>query len=144
MRSGPLRRLSLLACACVIPSIIVPLDGALADEPLRIVLEPPERLVEGSRSAIGAVVHVDADVPVLITPNEEGTALFVVRGRLFRADAEDPEASPLRYRIPIVARQPGTAVVRVRASSFACEGEDCRAIRGEASLTLRVEPRPQQ
>ena len=117
---------------------------ARADDPLRITLEPPERLVEGSRSAIVATVHVAPDVPVLITPNEEGTALFVVRGRLFRADADEPEASPLRFRIPIVARQPGTAVVRVRVSSFECEGEDCRPVRGEASVTLRVEPRPQE
>ena len=113
-----------------------------ADDPLQITLEPPERLVEGRRSTIAAVVHVAPDVPVLITPSEEGTALFVVRGRLFRADAEDPAASPLRFRIPIVARQPGTAVVRVRVSSFECEGDDCRPVRGEASVTLRVEPRP--
>lgn len=119
------------------------LGSAEADDPLEITLEPPERLVEGSRSSIVAVVHVAPDVPVLITPNEEGTALFVVRGRLFRADAEDPEASPLRFQIPIVARQPGTAVVRVRVSSFECDGDDCRAVQGEASVTLRVEPRPQ-
>lgn len=141
MRSGPLRRLS---AALLVGLLTLASFGGRprADDPLQITLEPPERLVEGSRSAIGAVVHVASDVPVIITPNEEGTALFVVRGRLFRADAEDPSASPLRFRIPIVARQPGTAVVRVRASSFECEGDDCRAVQGEASLTLRVEPRP--
>ena len=132
-------RSSLLALLALLASVL----GATAthaDDPLRIVIEPPERLVAGSRGTITAVVHVAPDVPVLITPNEEGTALFVVRGRLFRADSEDPSASPLRFQIPIVTRQPGTAVIRVRAASFECEGDDCRPVRGEASLTVRVEP----
>lgn len=136
MRSGSLRGL-------IVAVLVSGLSPGYADDPLQITLEAPDQLIEGRRGSIGAVVHVNPDVPVLITPTEEGTALFVVRGRLFRADAEEPSATPLRFRIPVVARQPGTAVVRVRVSSYECEGDDCRPVQGEASLTLRVEPRPQ-
>ncbi len=83
-------------------------------------------------------------LPVIVTPTEEGTAVEVVRGRLVRADAEDPDAETLRFRIPLVARESGTGVVRVHVNTFECdERDECRALEGESALTLRVEPRPE-
>lgn len=106
---------------------------------IHVALEPPSELIEGDRTEVMAVVVVDPpnDIPLLVTPNSEGAAVEVVRGRLLRADAIDPEAEPLRFRIPIVARSAGTAVLRVRATGWVCDRR-CRPASGEASVALRV------
>jgi len=82
-------------------------------------------------------IEPPSDAPLLLTPEAEGAAVEVVRGRMLRGDADDPEAHPLRFRIPIVARGAGTAVLRVRVSTWAC-AERCRSLKGETSTVLRV------
>ncbi|MCU0677763.1 MAG: hypothetical protein MUE69_33920 [Myxococcota bacterium] len=112
---------------------------ALAE--LALVFEPPERVVVGDRARLVLVVDVATDVPVLVTPTHEGSAIEVVRGRLARADAVEPNARPLRFPIPIVARERGTGVVRATVTSFVCEGEVCDAVEEEARVAIRVEER---
>jgi hypothetical protein len=122
--------------ALVVLFVAVP---ALAE--LALVFEPPERVVVGDRARLVLVVDVATDVPVLVTPTHEGSAIEVVRGRLARADAVEPGARPLRFPIPIVARERGTGVVRATVTSFVCEGEVCDAVEEEARVTIRVEER---
>lgn len=122
--------------ALVVLFVAVP---ALAE--LALVFEPPERVVVGDRARLVLVVDVATDVPVLVTPTHEGSAIEVVRGRLARADAVEPSARPLRFPIPIVARERGTGVVRATVTSFVCEGEVCDAAEEEARVTIRVEER---
>ncbi len=106
---------------------------------LSVQLEGPDELALGDRAEIVARVRLEPpnDLPLLVTPSGEGPAVEVVRGRLLRADADDPAAETLRFRIPIVARSAGTSVIRVRALGWAC-AERCRQASGEASATLRV------
>ncbi len=108
----------------------------------QIELQPPDGLRRGDRADLLVLVHVPPRTaePLLLTPTSEGAAVEVVRGRLLREDAEDPEADPLRFRVPLVAAEAGTAVVRVRVESFTCE-ERCRSVTFEEDITLRVEPR---
>jgi hypothetical protein len=119
--------------------LFVTVPSALAE--LALVFEPPERVVVGDRARLVLVVDVATDVPVLVTPTHEGSAIEVVRGRLARADAVEPSARPLRFPIPIVARERGTGVVRATVTSFVCEGEVCDAVEEEARVTIRVEER---
>lgn len=139
MRARVLRRLT-IAIVTAWATLAAP---AVAQAPgVTVALEPPDGLTEGDRAEVVAVVRLAPpnDLPLLVTPNSEGAAVEVVRGRQLRADAEDPEARPLRFRIPIVARSSGTAVVRVRVSGWVCE-QRCRQATGEASVALRVERR---
>nr|MDQ3036842.1 hypothetical protein [Myxococcota bacterium] len=83
--------------------------------------------------------------PMMLTPSTEGTAIEVVRGRLTRADAEERQGTDdavreLRFRIPIVARMVGTAVVRVRVDGFACRESRCHALQIEESVAIEVLP----
>ena len=100
---------------------------------------PPESLTVGDRASIIAEVRIvpPGDRPILLTPSSEGTAVEVVRGRLLRADAEDPNADVLRFSIPIVAATAGTAVLRVHVAGWACE-ERCREVEDDAELVVRV------
>lgn len=110
---------------------------ALAQE-LRLELDAPASLSAGDRTSLELRVWADPEMPVMVTPRAEGAAVEVVRGRLLRPDAEDPEGSPLVFRIPIVAREPGPARVRAAVQTFRCEGDDCEPARGEAQAELRV------
>jgi hypothetical protein len=105
-----------------------------------IALDPPASLRVGDRAAVVAEVRIRpaGTQPLLLTPSTEGTAVEVVRGRLLRSDAEDRDADVLRFRIPIVARTPGTGVLRVAVSGWAC-AERCRRVTAEASVVLRVQ-----
>jgi hypothetical protein len=105
-----------------------------------VTLVPPENVTVGDRTAVIAEVRIDppGDWPLLVTPTSEGTAIDVVRGRLLRADAEDARAEVLRFRIPLVAKRPGTAVIRVHVAGWACE-ERCRPAEADAEVVLRVE-----
>src|SRR5690606_21581860 len=58
---------------------------------------------------------------VLLTPSVEGEALEVVRGRLMGGDALDPDARPLVFELPLLARTPGRSVVRVHAVTYRCD-----------------------
>lgn len=130
-------------CALGLVALVLPL-GALAQpssSPIELTLEAPASLTVGDRTEVRAFVAGAAEHPLLLTPRVEGTAVAVVRGRLLRADARDPEADRLELRIPIVAERTGTSVLRVEVQGYACDGEDCRAVRTEGSLVLTVGPR---
>jgi hypothetical protein len=115
------------------------------DAPLRATFEaPPASLAVGAHATLVLVVtsDVSARQPFLVTPSSDGPAVEVVHGRLFRTDAEDPTAEPLRFRIPIVAAGPGDAVVRARIDGYACEGDVCEPVQAEAEVALRIVSRP--
>jgi hypothetical protein len=142
MRDGSLRRLSLPAA--LVLAAMLPGRSSSAAEPgdsgARIELEPPEQLQQGDRTQVVATAHLPPDTqsPLLVTPSSEGTAFDVVRGRLLRSDAEEPEQRrTLRFKVPIVARSSGTSVIRVRLLAYVCSHR-CRAVRAEASEVLRV------
>lgn len=154
MRGHPVRGLRRLALAGAVGLSLLGLSllglgllgGVHAQEPtgrVEVTLEAPPSLVAGDRAQLVAVVRVrpSSDRPVLVTPTHEGTAVEVVRGRMLRADAVDPNAEELRFSVPIVARTPGTSVVRVVATGYACE-RTCVAVRGEASVVLQVARAP--
>lgn len=113
--------------------------SALGQGALAVELRAPDAIREGDRAQITAVVRGAGAHPLLVTPRSEGTALEVVRGRLLRAEAEDPSSDVLEFRIPIVARSPGTSVVRVSAAGYACEAR-CRPVSAEAALVVQVAP----
>ncbi|MEM1415788.1 MAG: hypothetical protein AAGH15_12850 [Myxococcota bacterium] len=105
--------------------------------------EPPAPLRVGDRRMVVLEVRgVGADLPVLVTADEEGTAIEVVRGRLTRLDAEDPAAPALRFPVPLVARAAGTSVLRAELRTFVCDGPEpgarCDEVVREAALTLTV------
>ncbi|MCA9605485.1 MAG: hypothetical protein KC619_07810, partial [Myxococcales bacterium] len=108
-----------------------------AAQGLEVAIETPSQLRQGDRTEIVARVMGSDGLPVLVTPSSEGTAVEVVRGRLMRTDATDPAAAVLELRIPIVAREAGTAVLRVRVSGYACEAR-CRAVSAETSVVIQV------
>lgn len=119
--------------------LVFALAAPAAAQEISIELAAPADLREGDRAQITARVRGAGTHPLLLTPASEGTALEVVRGRLLRADAIDPRAEVLEFRIPIVANAPGTAVVRVSAAGYTCAAR-CRLVRADASLAVRVGP----
>lgn len=171
MRDGSLRRLSaapppgpasaggarvaVVLCAFCLASAAATAAGAAQTRPggdddsapgaaaADLVIENPPSLTVGDRASVIAVVRITpaGDRPVLVTPSSEGTAVEVVRGRLLRGDADDPDAEELRFSIPIVARAPGTAVLRVHVSGWAC-AERCRPVEDDAEVVMRVARRP--
>lgn len=114
------------------------------DEPapdgVAVRLVPPEHVHEGDRTEVMVEVRVRpaGRAPLLLTPTSEGQAVEVVRGRLLRADAVDPAAEVLRFRLPIVARAVGTSVLRVRVRAYTCRAR-CRLVEATEAATLRVE-----
>jgi hypothetical protein len=127
---------SLFSGAVVVVGLVA--AGVVGAQP-RAELGAPAELKAGDRASIELRVWAPPELPLMATPRSEGAAVEVVRGRLLRADAEDPEASPLVFRIPIVAREPGPARVTVTIDTYACEGNDCRRVRNEAEVELRVD-----
>ena len=103
------------------------------------ILSGPSILRAGDRATLELRVEVGPELPVRVTPRAEGAALEVVRGSLLRPDAVDPEANPLVFRIPVVAREPGPARVHVRVQSFECAGEVCVPSTRETARELRVD-----
>jgi hypothetical protein len=114
--------------------------GAEAQDggPIAIELVAPP-LHAGDRAELIARVRGAGAHPLLVTPRSEGTAIEVVRGRLLRAEAVDPSADPLEFRVPVIAQLAGTAVVRVSVRGYACEAR-CRLVRAEASEVVTVAP----
>ena len=137
------RAATALGVVALAVAALVPPRAADADETtVTLTLSAPERIEVGDRVALTATVRLAPpnDLPLLLTPSAEGTAVDVVRGRLLRANANDPDAAPLVFRIPLVARGSGTAVVRVEVLAYACD-ELCHEVRAGRTLTLRVHPR---
>jgi len=123
---------------CFVVALLAAPALAQESESVRVTLSPPARLVAQSAAEVIAEVEVPAGGrPVLLTPTSEGTAVEVVRGRLLRADADEVRPNVLRFRIPIVAHAPGTAVLRVRVLAYACDRR-CRAVEGDSVVVLRV------
>jgi hypothetical protein len=120
-------------------ALAAPASARAQGDELSVALDPPAALHAGDRAEIVARVSGAGPHPLLLTPRSEGTAVEVVRGRLMRADARDPDAEVLELRIPVVARSAGTAVIRVEAAGYAC-AERCRRVRAEAAAVLRVAP----
>ncbi|HJL15036.1 MAG TPA: hypothetical protein RMH99_05230 [Sandaracinaceae bacterium LLY-WYZ-13_1] len=127
-----------LAASWAAAGTAAPAAAQGADE-LAVRLDPPGSLSEGDRAQVVARVTGAGPHPVLVTPRSEGTAVEVVRGRLMRAEARDPEADELEFRIPVVAHGAGTAVLRVEVSGYAC-AERCRNVRAEGRAILHVTP----
>ena len=121
--------------------MVAPAHGQPLVDVLR--LEGPPELIAGQRAMVVAEVDVAPELPLLVTPRSEGTALDVVRGRLTRGDALDSDTRPLQFRIPVVARTAGTAILRVHLTTFRCDDHDeCVPVEAEASLTLRIRASP--
>jgi hypothetical protein len=99
----------------------------------------------GERAFLEVTLELPADAasPLLVTQTVEGEAVEVVRGRLMRKDARDPEATPLRFDIPLLARAPGTSIVRVHALIYPCSarGRNDSLTRPDACAALELEKR---
>ncbi len=108
--------------------------------PLTVRIEAPAELHPGEHADVALLVHAEdaARGPLLVTPTVDGAAVEVVRGRLFRFDAEDPASDPLRFRVPVLARSVGTAVLSVRVDGHVCEGSRCAAVDAEATARIDV------
>jgi hypothetical protein len=113
-------------------------DPWIEHEGQRDVIWPRER--GGKRASQEGPVRHDGRVaaPLLLTPTTEGASIEVVRGRLSRADAREVSSSSLEFRVPLLARSAGTAVLRVRADAFGCEGDRCRPVRVESSARIEI------
>lgn len=139
MRGHPLRVLTCGLALVALPAA----SAAESDAPprLELTIVDPGVLHVGERRGIELSVRIEPDSgePLLITPISEGAAVEVVRGRLFRSDATDPEASELRLHVPVAVRDEGTSVLRVEALGYTCTPR-CRALRTSASAVLSVRP----
>lgn len=106
-------------------------------------LSPPRELHVGehARLELELLLPAGAAGPLLITPFHEGQALEVVKGRLLRSDARDPNARPLHFELPVLARTAGVARVGVRLLAYVCEREQrCRALQAETRADVVVLP----
>lgn len=152
MRNHPLRRLSLRAY--VVVALWSSLAGltTLGSRPvsaadggmLAVEIDVPDTLVKQAHASVTVRVDLPAgvpdDTPLLLTPTVEGSAVEVLRGRLFRGDAEATSPSQLRFQVPVIARSEGTAILRIDVSTYACK-KRCTAITASAQKSLRVEAR---
>lgn len=113
-------------------------QAAAEGGPALRVAEPRELRV-GERTTLEVTLELTPDVasPLLVTQTVEGEAVEVVRGRLMRKDARDPEAASLRYDVPVLAHAPGTSIVRVHALVYRCR-EVCQALELETRVSVVV------
>lgn len=130
------RGLAALGLATLAMSVVARAQTA----PLTVSIEAPHQMHLGDHAEIVALVHAEdaARGPLLVTPSVDGAAVEVVRGRLFRFDAEDPSSDPLRFRVPVLARSIGTAVISVRIAGHACVGSRCTEAHAEATARIDV------
>ena len=143
MRVDSLRGLNLVAGAAVVALLVAPAraqEPPRSDDGVEVRLMPPERLRVGDRTEVivEGRVRPAGRAPLMLTPASEGQALEVVRGRMLRADAVDPAAEVLRFRVPVVARAVGTSVLRVRVRAYTCRAR-CRLVESTESAILRVD-----
>jgi hypothetical protein len=131
-----MRRAALVVLALLAIAAIARAQAA----PLTVEMQAPSVLHPGDHAFVVALVHAEdaARGPLLVTPTVDGAAIEVVRGRLFRFDAEDPTSDPLRFRVPVLARSVGTAVLVVRVDGHACEGRRCTPVDAEATARIDV------
>jgi len=126
--------------ALAIATLLVASAALAQTAVLTVRLEAPHEMHPGDHAEVVALVHAEdaARGPLLVTPSVDGAAVEVVRGRLFRFDADDPTSDPLRFRVPVLARSVGTAVLSVRVDGHACEGAHCAAVDAEATAQIDV------
>ena len=127
--------------ALAIAMVLALVSSGRAQAPaLNVRIETPREMHPGDHAEIVVFVHAEdaARGPLLVTPSVDGAAVEVVRGRLFRFDADDPSSDPLRFRIPVLARSVGTAVLSVRAVGHACEGPRCTPVDAESTARIDV------
>jgi hypothetical protein len=107
---------------------------------LTVRIEAPHEMHPGDHAEVVVLVHAEdaARGPLLVTPSIDGAAVEVVRGRLFRFDADDASSDPLRFRVPVLARSVGTAVLSVRVDGHSCEGSRCDPVGAEATARIDV------
>jgi hypothetical protein len=112
---------------------------AMADGAPALRIADPRELRVGERASLEVALELPVDVatPLLLTQKVEGEAVEVVRGRLMRKDARDPEAVPLVFDVPLLARAPGTSIVRVHALVYRCR-ETCQALELEKRVSVVV------
>lgn len=164
MRSDPLRRLShrrgratdhahahgrhalahvvlsfVLATLFVGWALMHDATAAHADEPAHVEISAPADLRPGMHANITVRVTLPKgkDTPLLLTPRAEGSAVEVVRGRLFRADAKALPDGSLAFELPVLARSEGTAILRVEVMTYVCK-ERCERVTYSESQVLRV------
>lgn len=115
------------------------LPAAALEPTPTLTIEAPAELRVGARTSIPLLLHWEGTRPVqiIVSAYAEGRALDVVRGRLLRADAIDPEANPLRFELPVVAAVPGVALLNVTALAYPCAFR-CEARRIEASRQILI------
>ncbi len=115
------------------------LPAAALDPPTTLTIEAAAELRVGTRTSVPLVLHWQGARPVqvLVSAHAEGRALDVVKGRLLRADAIDPEANPLRFELPVVAAASGVALLNVTVLAYPCAFR-CAAQRIEASRQILI------
>lgn len=125
-------------CALIAPLLGV-LCGASAPTEETLHVEAPAELRVGARITVPVILDWPAtpDLPVVVSAHAEGRALEVVKGRLLRADAIDPNTRPLRFDLPLAATAPGTAVLNVSALVYRCTVR-CESVRLETSQQVLV------
>lgn len=128
-------------CAVLLVALACQPAAARSDGPvLSVRIGNLDVLQAGQPAAIDVWVQIPAGspLPLLLTPSTEGDAVSVVRGRMLGSDAQ---ASPegLLFRVPLMVRTEGTAILRVLVESYACD-KVCRPVRASATRTLRARP----
>ena len=112
-------------------------------EDAELLIGSPPRLVVGAVATIELTVRTAGpdQQPLLLTPSVEGEAVRVVRGRLLRDDAVRTDGGTLAFTLPLAARRPGAALLRVSLLTYRCDTTTCREVRADASRMLQVSPR---
>jgi hypothetical protein len=112
---------------------------AAADPGLQLHVAEAQELRVGDRAVLDVSLDLPANAaaPLLLTQTVEGEAVEVVRGRLMRKDARDPNARQLHFDVPLLARAPGTSIVRVHALVYVCQAQ-CEAVELEKRVSIAV------
>jgi hypothetical protein len=102
-------------------------------------IEEADELAVSDRATLHVRLSLpdDAAEPVLLTLHGRGAALEVVRGRMTRADAIAHGERELEFAVPVVAREPGTAIFAAEVLFYRCS-DDCVAVREEATRVVQV------
>jgi hypothetical protein len=145
MRDDSLRGLSprlFLSGAVLIAGVLWLTGGGRAQTPepgVKVTILAPPVLTVEQRAVIEIKVRVTPPgaEPLRVTPRTEGDAVEVVKGRLLRADAVDPTAELLHFKLPIVVRSEGTSVLNVGVSAYSCP-DRCQHVQASASRVLTV------
>jgi hypothetical protein len=123
-----------LAIVCGVLSL-----GSAPTPGLSLRLNAPNEVRVGERMSLQIELELPpgAAAPVLLTQSAAGEAIEVLRGRLSRSDAREVHGNVLRFELPLLARAPGTGIVRVHALAYVC-AEACVAVESEARASLLV------